>query len=227
MGIAMKDALIQRRNWVAETLEAYLSADDLEYSLELYDDGFSTLEAFNSDEFCQCLITLMPGTVFTEETHDAILDDLRKVEDSEEGMATEDGLTLAATGEPTEIIPRQNTPVTTIPPRPHPHRPQSRRDPRKPTLLMGAYRHEDQNKQIEVVVEDLSRSGVGMLWFTPDSLAIGEILSLQFDLDDLRHTVVEASVCVRWVKDDIFGVQFVEPDVLPQTFFDYLEADGF
>lgn len=92
-----------------------------------------------------------------------------------------------------------------------------------PTVLMGTYRRNEATEQIPVVVEDLSRSGVGMLWFAPDNLATDDILQLQFGLEDLDGTVIQASVRVRWVKDAIFGTQFIHPETLPRTFFRYLE----
>jgi hypothetical protein len=87
---------------------------------------------------------------------------------------------------------------------------------------MGSYRHAERPEKIQVSVEDLSRSGVGLLWFTPDHLATGDIIQLEFGLEDADHTVIQTAVCVRWVQDDIFGTQFVNPDELPQAFLDYL-----
>ena len=126
---------------------------------------------------------------------------------------------------PTDSAPGHDTPVSTATTMHHKHRPQSRREPRKPVVLMGMYRHDGQSDTIPVVVEDLSQSGVGLLSFTPDSLAANDILHLQFDLEDENHTMIEALVCVRWVKHDIFGTEFVNPDTLPHAFFDFLRTN--
>ena len=223
----MKTKLIERRTMIAKILETHLSADAFEFALEVYDDSFATALTFSPDEFCQCLQTLLLETALTEETRLALLRDLNRLQTSPDSEMPESENTLGSAddGEPTEISPCYpvDTPWSTVMPVNHKHRPQSRRYPRKPTLLMGTYRHEERPEQIQVIVEDLSRSGVGLLWFTPDYLETDDIIQLEFGLEDANHTVIRTSVSVRWVQDDIFGTQFVNPDELPQAFLNYLD----
>jgi len=224
----MDTQLIERRAIISEILNMRLTADALEFALEVYDDSFATAVIFSPEEFCQCLSTLMLETTLTEETHSALLGDLRELRNSSDSTLPdpESASSLADDSQPTEISPCY--PVdpswSTVMPINHKHRRQSRRYPRKPTLLMGTYRHEEGTKQIQVIVEDLSQSGVGLLWFTPDQLEPGNVLHLEFGLEDADHTVIRAPVCVRWVQDDIFGTQFVHPDKLPPAFFNYLQS---
>ena len=224
----MDTQLIERRAIISEILDRHLTADALEFALEVYDDSFAPAATFSPDEFCQCLSTLLLETSLTEETCLALLSDLREIRNSSDRAMPDPGgaASLTDDSQPTEISPCYpvDTSRSMVMPINHKHRRQSRRYPRKPTLLMGTYRHEEGTKQIQVIVEDLSQSGVGLLWFTPDNLEIGDVLHLEFGLEDAAHTVIRAPVCVRWVQDDIFGTQFVHPDKLPPAFFDYLQA---
>jgi PilZ domain len=226
--MSMDTQLIERRAIISEILGMHLTADALEFALEVYEDSFATTVTFSPDEFCQCLSTLMLETALTEEACLALLSDLRELRHSSDKTMPEpkSASSLADDSQPTEISPRYpvDSSCSTVMPINHKHRRQSRRYPRKPTLLMGTYRHEESRKQIQVIVEDLSQSGVGLLWFTPDQLEAGDVLHLEFGLEDAEHTVIRAPVCVRWVQDDIFGTQFVHPDKLPLAFFDYLQS---
>jgi hypothetical protein len=224
----MDTQLIERRTIISEILNIHLTADALEFALEVYDDSFATAVTFSPDEFCQCLNTLMLETTLTEETCLALLSDLRGLRNSSDRTMPEpeSASSPADDSQPTEISPCYPVDPSwgTVMPINHKHRRQSRRYPRKPTLLMGTYRHEEGTKQIQVIVEDLSQSGVGLLWFTPDQLKTGDVLHLEFGLEDAAHTVIRTCVCVRWVQDDIFGTQFVDPDKLPPAFFNYLQS---
>jgi hypothetical protein len=206
----------------------HLTADALEFALEVYDDSFAMAATFSPDEFCQCLSTLMLETMLTEETRLALLSELHELPISSDStmLKTESAASLADDNQPTETSPcySVDTPWSPVMPINHKHRRQSRRYPRKPTLLMGTYRHEASTEQIQVIVEDLSQSGVGLLWFTPDHLETGDVLHLEFGLEDADYTVIRTRVCVRWVQNDIFGTQFVDPDQLPPAFLDYLQS---
>lgn len=66
-----------------------MSADNLELSLEVYDDSFATASTFNPDEFCQCLSILLPETVLTEDILFALIVDLRNLQSSLENEVPE------------------------------------------------------------------------------------------------------------------------------------------
>jgi hypothetical protein len=224
----MNTQLIERRAGISEILEMHLKADALNCALEVYDDSFATAVTFSPDAFCQRLSTLLPETGLTAETCVALLSDLCELRNSSDSAMPdlERAASPADDSQPTETSPCYpvNTPWSTVMPSNHKHRSQSRCYPRKPTLLMGTYRHEAGTEHIQVIVEDLSQSGAGLLLFTPDNLEIDDVLQLEFALEDAVHTVIRTSVCVRWVQDDIFGTQFVNPDQLPQAFLNYLES---
>lgn len=223
----MNDKLTERRSIVAQTLGPHLSAADLDLSLELYDVDFATSEAFSSDEFCQCLNVLLPETSFTDASFSSLLGDLGTLASLTDNTATEAEATFAVVedSDSSGNSASHDHPMSKATPMNHQHRPDSRRNPRQPVLLMGTYRHHDQTEKIPVVIEDLSRSGAGMLSFSPDQLASGDILQLQFGLEDSEQTLIETSVCVRWMQDNIFGAQFVHPEKLPQDFFDFLQVE--
>jgi hypothetical protein len=142
----MDTQLIERRAIISEILDRHLTADALEFALEVYDDSFATAVTFSPGEFCQCLNTLMLETTLTEATCLALLSDLR-------GLPNSSDRTM-----------------------PEPESASSRADDSQPTE------------------------------------------------EDAAHTVIRAPVCVRWVQDDIFGTQFVDPANLPPAFFDYLQS---
>ena len=226
--ITMHDNLNDRRAVVAKTLEPHLSADDLDLSLEIYDADFATSDEFSSDEFCICLNTLLSETRLSQESYSSLLVDLRPLSSSTEHTAVtvEDSAAGVTDRDASDRRTDPDNPFSQAQFRPHPHRPESRHEPRTPVLLMGTYQHQGQSDRTPVVIEDLSRSGVGMLSFAPDALSPGDIVDLQFGLEDSDQSVIKTTVCVRWVQRDILGAQIVHPEALPQAFFDFLQVSA-
>lgn len=92
-----------------------------------------------------------------------------------------------------------------------------RRFYRKPTHLPGTYSKADRQtgrilEQGRMVVLDLSRTGAGLCTLYKHALAVDDVLTIAFTLDNEQHTKIEKRVCVRRVDDKGFGVEFMDHD---------------
>lgn len=226
--MTLNPELTLRRECITETLKTYLSADNFSLALSTYDDGFATASTFSPTEFIQCMKRFLPERSLTEEAFVSLLDGLCKLQDlpGTEALRSNGTPGNAHAERPTETIDlhEDDGSLAAATPPPHPHRPHSPRDPRKPTLLVGTYVREGETTPNPMVVEDLSKTGVGMLLFTPDGLQPGELLQLQFELDDGNERLIQISVQVRWMRGNIFGAAFVSLDAIPQLLLDYIQS---
>lgn len=85
---------------------------------------------------------------------------------------------------------------------------------RKPTGLLGRFaRKTNADLQVgEAVINDLSRGGLSMKVPTGVDLKIGEIVRVEFKLDNVEQTMIKAQVIVRSVRRGTIGVEFYALD---------------
>lgn len=217
-----------RRDRIAETLTVHLSSDCLDQAMSSYDEEFAAASTVSPSELIQCIAPFLPETLLTREGLKSLSEALNWLQDS----SGAESLGHDATRDRTPVDPatqilhvaEPGVSETASPPRPHPHRPHSPREPRIPTLFMGTYERKGEDTLRPMVVEDLSTSGVGMLLFAPDDLHRGDLLQLQFTLDDDSQSLIQVSARVCWVKDDIFGAEFVDPIAVPRPLLDYIQS---
>jgi hypothetical protein len=62
-----------------------------------------------------------------------------------------------------------------------------------------------------ITVEDMSKSGLGFRTNGPAKLIVGDVLRLNFRLDNAKRSAVEKIAMVRRVFNDIVGVEFTKP----------------
>jgi len=60
----------------------------------------------------------------------------------------------------------------------------------------------------EILIDNLSMTGVGFITAGDDSLSEGDELTLRFTLDDEGHTRIETSAVVKHVRDKAVGCGF-------------------
>lgn len=88
---------------------------------------------------------------------------------------------------------------------------------RKAISLPGSFRKPD-SRDIgygDLLVEDVSRGGVAFRVVGQGNVEEGDLLDIQFQLDDPERTVIRARVLVRHILEEKIGCQFVnlEPGV--------------
>jgi hypothetical protein len=88
---------------------------------------------------------------------------------------------------------------------------------RKKTRLPGMYiKYDMQTEEIleqgRIIIEDISRTGLGFRTVYRHTILVNDVLSLAFTLDDKQKTDIRKSVRVRRVNDRLIGAEFVDHD---------------
>jgi hypothetical protein len=81
---------------------------------------------------------------------------------------------------------------------------------RKTTELPGTYRciKPPGGGGGPMIVQDISRGGVGLRISGTHNLRKGYILSLSFNLDDKKNTPLNKEVCIQSIHDNMIGCRF-------------------
>jgi PilZ domain len=93
---------------------------------------------------------------------------------------------------------------------------------RKKTCLPGKYvKYNTQTGHIleqgRMLVEDISRTGLGLRTLCRHTILVNDVLSLTFTLDDKQKTYIQKSVRVRRIDDRFIGAEFVDHDAYTET----------
>jgi hypothetical protein len=93
---------------------------------------------------------------------------------------------------------------------------------RKQTRLLGTYvKYEPQTHKIleqgRMIVEDISRKGLGFRTLYKHAILVNDVLSVTFTLDDKQKTDIRKSVWVRRLDDRFIGAEFSDPDAYTDT----------
>ena len=84
-----------------------------------------------------------------------------------------------------------------------------RSKPRKKTLLTGTYINHSQNESSgNIVVENISMTGLAFRSYVATKFNVGDELSLEFNLDDDEHTQIKKKVIVRNLNQRFIGCEF-------------------
>jgi hypothetical protein len=90
---------------------------------------------------------------------------------------------------------------------------------------MGVYWHHlDRHQTGAVIVENLSLGGCGIRILTPHELKRGEMLRLEFKLDNASETFLRIRGQLRWVLYDLAGIEFHSSYTMPQVLMDYINS---
>jgi hypothetical protein len=93
---------------------------------------------------------------------------------------------------------------------------------RKKTQLWGRYvKYDPQTHSIleqgRMLVEDISRTGVGLRTLCRHGILVNDVLVLTFTLDDKQHTAIQKSVRARRIDARRIGAEFVDHDAYTET----------
>jgi len=79
---------------------------------------------------------------------------------------------------------------------------------RKSVSLIGTYTPPSKSATRRITVTDLSLSGVRFHTLLPHALNVGDVIELDFSLDDAKHTRLHQWAVVRWVESQEVGAEF-------------------
>jgi hypothetical protein len=88
---------------------------------------------------------------------------------------------------------------------------EKRRGYRKEVSLPGSYVHIADGREAgrgAMTVRDISTGGMKLRMTNADRLNIGDVLQLEFRLDDARRSLLQKKVIVRNIEDMYVGVEF-------------------
>jgi hypothetical protein len=68
-----------------------------------------------------------------------------------------------------------------------------------------------------MMVEDLSRTGLGFRTKLPHNIRTADMLRVRFVLDDAKHSEVNKSAIVKRVTNYFVGAEFVDFDTFNET----------
>jgi hypothetical protein len=87
-----------------------------------------------------------------------------------------------------------------------------RKNIRKNINLIGSFLYEKSGEKGNMLVTDLSRSGLRIKLSNPIDIQVGEKLSLEFTLDDKERSLIHKKVVVKSVQGNSLGVKFLQED---------------
>jgi DNA-directed RNA polymerase subunit RPC12/RpoP len=93
---------------------------------------------------------------------------------------------------------------------------------RKDVRLPGEYSVPRSREKGEIIVQNLSLSGIQFTSYKPHQILPDDTLELKFNLDNSARTEIRRSAKVMWVRDRDVGVQFIGPKSFERDLSFYL-----
>jgi len=98
-----------------------------------------------------------------------------------------------------------------------------RRHYRKKVRLAGEYVVQGKDERGEVIIEDISASGIRFASLKPHFISRNDIVELKFTLDNPMKTQIQELVKIRWIIDRNIGAEFMNPKSLEKDLGFYLK----
>ena len=99
-----------------------------------------------------------------------------------------------------------------------------RKNYRKDVKLPGEYTIQQSGERGEVIVRNLSLSGIQFESLRPHKILTDDTLELKFNLDNPARTEIRRSAKVMWVRDRDVGARYIEPKLFERDLSFYLRA---
>ena len=94
---------------------------------------------------------------------------------------------------------------------------------RKDVRLTGEYFVQEKDEKGEILIEDISLTGINFATLKPHHFYKNDMVELKFTLDNPMKTRVQKLVKIMWTKDHAVGAQFNDPKSLEKDFGVYLK----
>lgn len=95
---------------------------------------------------------------------------------------------------------------------------------RKDVRLPGEYTIQQSGEKGEIMVQDLSLSGLRFTSFRLHKIFTDDTLELKFNLDNPARTEIRRSAKVMWVRDRDVGAQYIGPKLPERDLAFYLRS---
>jgi hypothetical protein len=90
--------------------------------------------------------------------------------------------------------------------------------------LIGEYIIQGIGEKGEIVIWDLSMSGIWFECMNPHHISKNDVLRVNFKLDNSKRSDIRKSVTVIWVRDNIIGAQFIKTKLYEEELQSYLQV---
>lgn len=98
-----------------------------------------------------------------------------------------------------------------------------RRHYRKKVRLAGEYVVQGKDERGEVIIEDISVSGIRFASLKPHFISRNDIVEMKFTLDNPMKTQIQELVKIIWIIDRNIGAEFMNPKSLENNLGFYLK----
>lgn len=208
------------KNWrhqiVSDILGHKLSEEELQQALRICDEEFTTNEEFSASEFFARFTASTPSAKLGKQTRKLFLQKARLPNDAQEQTtSTSSEAKASASQRPSISTPHAQTEGGS----------ECRDNPRKFTNLSGSCRHlEGDQERLTIVVENLSVTGARIRLQHGGELRRGEVIRVEFRLDDAFCASISLKSEVRWVLSGLVGIEFICPAGLPNILTNYIRS---
>jgi hypothetical protein len=211
-----RDAMKQKRDLVHDIFGQKLAHRDLIEAYRICTEDFDDDHEFTASDFCQRLATTRPEVSIGKQTRLLFLRGVRQHSVGAEPRHKQE------TSRRTHVVSADHRGSSGSA---RSSMPERRHHPRKTTDLMGVYWHHlDRHQTGALIVENLSLGGCGIRILTPHELKRGEMLRLEFKLDNASETFLRIRGQLRWVLYDLAGIEFHSSYTMPQVLMDYINS---
>ena len=95
---------------------------------------------------------------------------------------------------------------------------------RKQVRLNGEYFVQGRDEKGEIIIEDISASGIRFASLKPHYISRNDTVELKFTLDNPMRTEIHKLVKIIWIIDRNVGVQYIDPKSLEKDLGYYLQT---
>jgi hypothetical protein len=99
-----------------------------------------------------------------------------------------------------------------------------RKNYRKKVRLAGEYVVQGKDERGEIIIEDISASGIRFASLKPHYISRNDTVELKFTLDNQRRTQIQELVKIVWIIDRNIGAVFINPKSLEKDLGFYLKT---
>jgi hypothetical protein len=95
---------------------------------------------------------------------------------------------------------------------------------RKKVRLPGEYFVQGKDEEGEIIIEDISASGIRFASLKPHYISRNDTVELKFTLDNPMRTEIHTPIKIKWIIDHNVGGQFFDPKSLEKDLGSYLQT---
>ena len=204
----------RKQDLVSNLLGRKLGDEDFKEAMRICREDFSDEHEFTASEFCQRLASTRPEVSLGTQTRLVFLRGVR-----------EQDIQSQSNDEPWSLNPFKSMTQSQSSEASRPPVLERRQHRRKITDLMGVFWHTiDRAQKGAVTIENLSVGGCGIHILTPHMLKRGDMLRLEFKLDDQDETFIRLRGKINWILYDTAGIEFWGMNTMPEALLSYIQS---